>query len=130
MKDLTPNLMVKNVRKSVDFYQNVLGFEALEVVPQGDTLVFAILRSGNAMIMLQEENSLKEELPQLSKYSPGAGMTLYIHVEDVHALYEKVKGKATIAKEMHDTFYGSTDFAIEDCNGYMLVFSEDKNNYQ
>jgi hypothetical protein len=36
----------------------------------------------------------------------------------------QIKNKVTIAKELHKTFYGSTDFAIEDCNGYILTFSQ------
>jgi hypothetical protein len=30
-----------------------------------------------------------------------------------------------MAKEMHKTFYGSTDFSIEDCHGYILTFSQE-----
>jgi uncharacterized glyoxalase superfamily protein PhnB len=98
-KDLMPNLMVKDVEKTVDFYKNVL-------------------------ISFQEEKSIKEEYPQLNKLPEGGAFTLYIHVSDVNELYESIKGKATIAKELHKTFYGSTDFAVEDCNGYILTFSQ------
>lgn len=126
LNDSTPNLMVKNVRQTVDFYTKVLDFNVIGLVPEsGDDLVFAIVQSGNVMFMFQEENSLKEEYPQLAKYPQGGGLTFYIHVSDIHGLYEKLKGKVTIAKEMHETFYGSTDFAIQDCNGYILTFSQE-----
>jgi len=125
-KDATPNLMVKNVKKTVDFYTNILGFNLIASVPETGDWVFAIVQSGNIMFMFQEENSLKEEYPQLSRFSPdGGGLTFYIHVTDIHALYEKLKDKVTIAKDLHQTFYGATDFAIEDCNGYILTFSQD-----
>ena len=65
------------------------------------------------------------DLPQLAKFPQGGGLTFYIHVSDIHGLYKKLNGKVTIAKEMHETFYGSTDFAIEDCNGYILTFSQE-----
>lgn len=126
LKDSTPNLMVKDVRKTVDFYTNILDFNLIASVPEGgEELVFAIVQSGGAMFMFQEENSLKEEYPQLAKFPQGGGLTFYIHVSDIHGLYAKLKGKVTIAKEMHETFYGSTDFAIEDCNGYILTFSQE-----
>ena len=122
--DLMPNLMVKDVNKTVEFYKNVLGFNVLATVPESGNYVFAIVNAGTVHISFQEEKSIKEEYSQLNKFAEGGGLTLYIHVSDVNGLYEKVKGKATIAKEMHKTFYGSTDFSIEDCNGYILTFSQ------
>jgi uncharacterized glyoxalase superfamily protein PhnB len=123
-KDLMPNLMVKDVGKTVEFYKNVLGFNVLQTVPENGPFVFAIVNANNVIISFQEEKSIKEEYGQLNKFTDGGGFTLYIHVTDVNGLYEKIKGKAKIAKEMHKTFYGSTDFAIEDCNGYILTFSQ------
>lgn len=126
LNDSTPNLMVRNVRQTVDFYTTILGFKLVGAVPEsGNDLVFAIVQSGNVMFMFQEENSLKEEYPQLAKFPQGGGLTFYIHVSDIHVLYGKLKEKVTIAKEMHETFYESTDFAIEDCNGYILTFSQE-----
>lgn len=126
MKDLTPNLMVKDVNETVDYYRDILDFKVLATVPETGKYVFAIVQSGNAALMFQEEYSLKEEYSQLAGRYQGAGLTLYIHVTDVQVLYAKLKGKAVIAKEMHTTFYGSTDFAIQDCNGYILTFSQEK----
>jgi predicted enzyme related to lactoylglutathione lyase len=123
-KDLMPNLMVKDVGKTVDFYTNVLGFTVLATVPEKDPFVFAMVNANNILISFQEEKSIKEEYPQLEEFPQGGCFTLYIHVTDVNGLYEKVKGKAKIAKEMHKTPQGSTDFAIEDCNGYILTFAQ------
>ncbi len=124
-KDSTPNLMVKSVNKTVEFYTKILGFNLIDSVPEVGDWVFAIVQSDSVMFMFQEEKSLKEEYPQLARFPQGGGLTFYIHVNDIYALYEKLKGKVTIAKDMHKTFYGSTDFAIEDCNGYILTFSQD-----
>ena len=123
-KDLMPNLMVKDVNQTVSYYKDVLGFNVIASVPETGDLVFAIVQSGKTVISFQEEKSAKEEYPQLENCSLGGTFTLYIHVSDIQALYEQVKGKATIAKDLHNTFYGSTDFAIEDCNGYILTFSQ------
>lgn len=126
LKNLTPNLMVKSVSETVDYYKNMLGFDVIATVPEdGENMVFAIVQSGQVMFMFQEEKSIKEEYPQLGKFPQGGGLTFYIHVTDVQTLYDSLKGKVIIAKEMHKTFYGSTDFAIEDCNGYILTFSQD-----
>lgn len=124
LKDCTPNLMVKNVNQTVDFYTDILGFSLIDSEPEAGEWVFAIVQSGSVMFMFQEEKSLKEEYSQLTKFYQGGGLTFYIHVSDVHALYEKLKGKVTIVKDLYETFYGSTDFAIEDCNEYILTFSQ------
>jgi uncharacterized glyoxalase superfamily protein PhnB len=123
-KDLMPNLMVKNIEKTVEFYTNVLGFEVLQTVPENAPFVFAIVNAKGVIISFQEEKSIKEEYPQLSEFPQGGCLTLYIHVTDVKELFEKVNGKAKIAKEMHDTPHASKDFAVEDCNGYILTFSQ------
>ena len=124
-KNLMPNLMVKDVNKTVDFYKNVLGFNVLQTVPKNENYVFAIVNANSVLISFQEEKSIKDEYPQLNSFPQGGGLTLYIHVTDVNELFEKVKDKAIIAKGLHKTFYGSTDFAIEDCNGYILTFSQE-----
>jgi len=123
-KNLMPNLMVKDVSKTIDFYTKVLGFNVLATVPEKSPFVFAMANANGIIVSFQEEKNIKEEYPQLSSFPQGGGLTLYIHVTDVNELFEKVNGKAKIAKELHKTFYGSTDFAIEDCNGYILTFSQ------
>jgi uncharacterized glyoxalase superfamily protein PhnB len=123
-KNLMPVLMVKDVGKTSGFYTNVLGFNLLQTVPEKEPFVFAFVGMNDVTIGFQEEKSIKEEYEQMNKFSSGGGFTMYIHVTDINALHDKLKGKVKIIKEMHKTFYGSTDFAIEDCNGYILTFSE------
>ena len=125
-QNLTPNLMVSDVAATIDYYEKVLGFQTITSVPSDEKLVFAIVQANNVMLMFQDEQSLKAEYPQLEKCDQRAGLTLYIHVDDIMQLYEQLKGKARIAKDLHTTFYGSKDFAIEDCNNYILTFSQNK----
>jgi uncharacterized glyoxalase superfamily protein PhnB len=104
-KDLMPNLMVKNVNKTVEFYKDILGFNVIQTVPETGNYVFAVVNANNIVFSFQEEKSIKEEYPQLDKFPQGGGLTLYIHVTDVDELHKKIKDKVTIAKEMHKTFY-------------------------
>ena len=126
MKSLTPVLMVNNVPDSVAFYEREFGFKCLVVVPDIGTPVFAILKCGSVDIMIQQRESLEEEIPFFAKKELGGTFTIYINVEDVQVLYEKVKPNLTLVQELHDTFYGSTEFAVLDCNGYVLAFAEHK----
>jgi len=49
-------------------------------------------------------------------------------VEGIQSLYEAIKDKVTIVRDMHTTFYGTQEFYMQDCNGYLLSFSEDVAN--
>lgn len=125
-KNLTPNLMVADVAKTIAYYRDVLNFEVIESVPYEDKLIFAIVQADSMLLMFQEEQSLKAEYPQLAECSTKAGITLYIQVSDVQTLYDRLKEKVTIVKDLYTTFYESRDFAIEDCNHYILTFSQSK----
>ncbi len=121
---LSPNLMVDNVNETLDFYVSVLGFNKIVTVPETGKLDWAMVQSGSIAFMFQEKENIKAEYPQLKEFENGGGLTFYINVMNVHELFENLKGKVKIAKEMHTTFYGATDFAIEDNNGYILTFSQ------
>ena len=45
---------------------------------------------------------------------------------EIQEIYQKAKsGKVEIAVEMHKTFYGTNEFTIKDCDGYLVSFAED-----
>jgi uncharacterized glyoxalase superfamily protein PhnB len=132
--ELTTNMMVEDVNRTLDFYSEVLGFEFVigvpknsqEIVtdrPQNKTLGFAIMKSGNVQMMFQERGSLAEEISEFGGITIGGSLTVYIEVRDAKELYEKVKDKATIVKELQTKFYGKQEFCIRDCNGYILCFA-------
>jgi uncharacterized glyoxalase superfamily protein PhnB len=41
-------------------------------------------------------------------------------------MYENLKDKVTVVKELHTTWYGMQEFYVKDCNGYILGFSQQK----
>lgn len=118
--------MVPNVPDTIAFYERELGFQCLVTVPDVGTPIFAILKCGSVDIMIQQRQSLEEEIPFFAHRPLGGTFTLYINVDDVQALYQRVGQNLTIVQEIHDTFYGSREFAVIDCNGYVLAFAEHK----
>jgi uncharacterized glyoxalase superfamily protein PhnB len=78
--------------------------------------------------MFQARASLVGELPAWKDRPVGGALTLYIDLEGVEALYEEVRRNASVVKDLHDTFYGTQEFSIEDCNGYILTFAETRQN--
>ena len=116
--------MVKNVKETVRFYEGKLGFtKVLSVPEEGEVLNFAILNKDKISIMLQEQENLISEYPTLKTDEIVPTFTLFITVDDVLAMYNELKNKVEIAKELHKTFYGRDEFAIFDNNGNILTIS-------
>lgn len=124
LKTLTPNLMVENVRETVDWYTSVLGFQSETEVPGQDGPVFAIVRRDTVTLMFQERASLEGDLPALHGVPIAASQTLYIEVDDVDGLRRQVGERAGIVKDLHETIYGTREFYFTDLNGYVLSFSQ------
>lgn len=133
MKSLSPNLAVKDIKESVAYYQNNFGFEiemlvdSLQedfnpVVKEDKEYIWALIKKGDVSLMLQEKNSMKEDICNFFN-DISASITLYIEVDDVESLYEKVKENVDILKPVYETWYGQKEFYIKDINGYILGFS-------
>jgi len=123
-QSITTNIMVKNVKETIEFYEEKLGFQKVLSVPEeGEILNFAIIAKDNITIMFQEQNNLTEEYPTLKVENIKPTFTLFITVENVQKLYEDLKDKVEIAKELHKTFYGKDEFAIFDNNKNILTIS-------
>lgn len=118
--------MVPNVPATIAFYEREFDFKCIVNVPDVGIPVFAILKCGSVDIMIQQRQSLEEEIPFFENRPMGGTFTLYINVDDVQTLYEKAKINLTLVQDIHDTFYGSREFAVLDCNGYVLAFAEHK----
>lgn len=124
MKKLTPNLFVNDVNKTIEFYKNVLGFELVLNVPEAGQFDWAMMKCGSVELMFQSKASAVKDLPEFDKQPIGGSLLLYIDVADVVSLCNKVKEKTKIKKDIHDTFYGTKEFAMYDGDGYLLVFAQ------
>ena len=137
MKKISPNLMVKDVKETVGFYNNNLGFKlimavpetqdgVLTEIPEGKKIVYAVVKNGNVELMFQEEKSLKKDITVFANSEIGASVSFYIEVENLEDFYNEIKEKVEIAKELSTTWYGMNEFYIRDNNGYVLGFAEQR----
>ena len=123
MESLSPNIFVHDMHKTIEFYKH-LGFEVTMSVPEtGNDFVWVMMICGKVTFMFQTYESLKNELPEISR-KDGGSLLLYISIENIRAFYNTVKDKATILKDLEKTFYGATEFSIKDNNNYVLTFAE------
>jgi lactoylglutathione lyase len=96
----------------------------LATQPESGQFDWAMMKRNEVEMMLQARASLTGELPLFKDKAIGGSLTFYIDIEDVEGLYANLKGKVTIVQDMHSTFYGAQEFAIQDGNGYILTFAE------
>ncbi|MDO9358457.1 MAG: bleomycin resistance family protein [Polaromonas sp.] len=104
-------LHCKDLAETQAFYAQLPGFtvqataeHTLTVKAHGATLVFTA--------------------QDLWKSPPVLSGTLYITVADVGACYTGLKDRATVAWPLQDMPHGSREFALTDCNGYLLAFQQ------
>jgi uncharacterized glyoxalase superfamily protein PhnB len=126
MESLSPNLFVKDIRATLDFYK-LLGFSLTMSVPgeNDDDLVWAMVTNGKVTFMFQSFKSIGDTLPQI-KRQEGGPLLFYIKVQRIREFFESLRGKTTLVHGLQKTFYGATEFSILDINGFMLTFAEDE----
>jgi uncharacterized glyoxalase superfamily protein PhnB len=123
-KKITPNLLVSNVERSLAFYVDTLGFARGMTVPDASPFVFASVTSEPVEIFLNDAATAVKEYPAFAGKPIGATGTLYIEVEGVDALHDRITSKVKIVMPIATQFYGMREFAIEDPDGYVLTFGE------
>ncbi|HBY21549.1 MAG: hypothetical protein A2Y24_06075 [Clostridiales bacterium GWE2_32_10] len=125
IKEIVPELVVKSVQRSIEFYKSELGFTVDEIAPNENSPKWARLSNNNFNIMLQEYDEAKAEIPLLgNKITSTVLIVIRIELKnDVKELYENIKSKLEIAIEMRETDYGTIEFGLKDPDGYILLIS-------
>jgi catechol 2,3-dioxygenase-like lactoylglutathione lyase family enzyme len=124
LKKLTPNLIVSNVERSVAFYRDVLGFSVGPTVPEQAPYVFAIVQSGPVEIFLNAPEPAVTEYPAFKNQPIGGTLTLFIEVADIASVHQSLQGKVTIVMPFEHKWYGVTEFAFTDPDGYIITFAQ------
>jgi uncharacterized glyoxalase superfamily protein PhnB len=124
MESVSPNIYVYDLPATVTFYK-MLGFEVVATVPESGDPVFVMMVCGQVTFMFQTFASIENTLPVISRIN-GGSLLLYVKLKGIRAFYEKIKDKVNVLHGLDKTFYGATEFSIEDNNHYMLTFAEDE----
>lgn len=124
MESVTANFFVNDINKTVDFYKQ-LGFNVVMTVPEEGDITWAMLTCGSVTFMFQTFQRLGNELPSISRQG-GGSLLFYIKTTEIRNFFEKIKDNVKVVKGLEKTFYGATEFSIEDNNGYLLTFAEDE----
>jgi uncharacterized glyoxalase superfamily protein PhnB len=121
---LTPNLLVASVERSLAFYVDTLGFGRGMTVPDESPFVFAAVTSGSIEIFFNDAAAAEKEYPLFAGRPIGCTGTLFIEVQGVDALHDRLKPIVKIVMPIVTQFYGMREFAFEDPDGYVITFAE------
>ena len=108
MNRLIPMLPVKSMLVSVEFYQR-LGFS---VEHRSDEWGWAMLRFDECRLMVDQSINLHRGIPRPS--------VVYLYPENIVAYHQQVRSNGIAAPDLDVTFYGMTEFRIDDPDGNRL----------
>ncbi|HSZ34003.1 MAG TPA: VOC family protein [Puia sp.] len=112
---LTPMLSTNQLKETIDFYTNKLGFSLVA----GDELGWAAIQRGNVELMFTLPN---QHIPFDKPVYTGS---FYINVDDVDQIWTELKDVVKIVYDIENFDYGMREFAIYDNNGYIIQFGQD-----
>lgn len=124
METVSPNFFVTDIKQTIEFYKQ-LGFNVVTTVPEQGDILWAMMACGNVTFMFQTFESLGNDLPVISRQN-GGSLLLYIQTTEIIKFFDQIKDNVKVVKGPEKTFYGATEFSIEDNNGYLLTFAEDE----
>ena len=116
LQKLTPMLQTRDIRATIDFYTNLLGFTCDAFSEEWG---WANLSRDGIEVMLAAPN---DHQPFVEPRFTGS---LYFRCDDVDVLWARLKDTASICYPIEDFDYGMREFAIFDNNGYLLQFGRE-----
>jgi len=125
METVSPNIFVHDIQETISFYK-LLGFEVIHSVPDASgNLIFALMVNGSVTFMFQTFDSITDALPNVSRNN-GGSLLLYVRMKGIRSFFEQIRNKITVLTSLEKTFYGATEFSIQDNNNYLITFAEDE----
>jgi uncharacterized glyoxalase superfamily protein PhnB len=121
---VTPNLIVRDIAKSMAFYRDVLGFAIKQSVPELEPFVFVWLERDGVPVFLNDIKAAEHDYPDVAKLPPGGTAALFFVITGVDAYHAAVAPKATVVMPLTTQFYGMREFAITDPDGHLITFAE------
>jgi uncharacterized glyoxalase superfamily protein PhnB len=121
---VTPNLLVRDVAKSLVFYRDVLGFTMGETVPDKEPFVFVWMKRDDVSVFINDIKAAEHDYPPAATMPQGGTAALFFVISGVDDYYAKVGSKANVVMPIKTQFYGMREFAVTDPDGHIITFAE------
>jgi uncharacterized glyoxalase superfamily protein PhnB len=124
MHTLTPNLVVRDCAKAIEFYKKALGAQEIARMPapDGKSIWHAELRIGDSVVFMNDE------MPGMGMRAPTPDapvpVTMWLYVPDCDAAFDRaVKAGAKATMPPEDMFWGDRCSGVADPFGYVWSFA-------
>ncbi len=107
-------LQVDSMDDTIAYYENVLGFKCAARMDDE----WANMERDDVSIMLSCRHGHEKDK------KPFMTASIYIFTNAVDELWDELKEKTNISYPIETFDFGMREFAILDCNGYMLQFGQ------
>ena len=123
-QSVTPNLLVRDVRKSTEFYRDVLGFTMGQTVPDTEPFVFVWMKHGEVSVFLNDIQAAAHDYPAAAALPAGGTAAMFFIISDVDGYHAAVAPRANVIMPLKTQFYGMREFAVTDPDGHIITFAE------
>ncbi len=117
MERLIPMLPVADIGRSVEFY----GKLRFEVENRNDEWRWAMLRFGECRLMIDQSINPHPGMPRTG--------VLYLYPSDIVGYHAQVSANGVAIPELETTFYGLTEFRLDDPDGNRLWIGQDTSSH-
>jgi PhnB protein len=124
MHTLTPNLVIRDCAKAIEFYKKAFGAQEVArfMAPDGKSVWHAELRIGDSIFFMNDE------MPGMSRPPPTADApaptTMWLYVQDTDAAFKRaVDAGCKVLAPPTDMFWGDRCAGTSDPFGYQWSFA-------
>jgi len=124
MHTLTPNLVIRDCTKAIEFYKRALGAQEVSRMPapDGKGIWHAELRIGDSMVFMNDE------MPGMGRSAPTpenpVPVTMWLYVKDCDAAFRQaMQAGAKETMKPADMFWGDRCAGVADPYGYLWSFA-------
>jgi uncharacterized glyoxalase superfamily protein PhnB len=121
-RTLSASLTVKDIRKSMAWYRDVVGFSIDQEYEREGTLRAVSLKAGDVRIVIGQDDGAKG-----MDRVKGAGMSLqFTTVQDIDELAKQIKERGGKLEAEPADAWGARVFRLKDPDGFALVISSER----
>lgn len=121
-------MLVADLNRTVAFYREMPGFEVVAETSGPSCEAWALVRWDDIALVFQSVGIEKEAGGSMRGATGDLRLTYRLYVDDVTALYERIRGRVHVLGAPRSGSSGGAEFSIEDCNGFVLTFIQAEAN--
>ena len=121
---VTTLLQVYDMQKSVAWYRDGLGFKVLQVYEPDGHLYWALLKLGDAQLMLNAKYEDEERPVQPPATVGHDDVTLYVDCTDVDEAFAAIGTAGLHLEPPQTTHYGMKQLTVVDPDGFQVCFQQ------